>query len=171
MTRECICFAYFVEGVFVGWYGDTFGSVSTVPKIYTNTPEMIRRIQDNFQHKIKLLMREGDLKGFRALYSQGKEKLKGKIELKAVMCPVYDGPNPDFDKEDYERRLNEQNAHMQSVGVFDKQGIDRIDATDQYYISNPKVRPDNWIYADYEQIKQFAQTTPTSFIWQTEDVL
>ena len=30
-NRKSICFAYFADGKFIGWYGGTFGPVSKIP--------------------------------------------------------------------------------------------------------------------------------------------
>lgn len=121
-----ICFAYFVNDKFVGWYGDTFGTISKLPKIYPNSARQIERIKKNFQYKMEKLFtnlhenaisEHPTVKLIQTLLFSTAEKDKellgediNEVVLKTITCDVYDGPNPDFDKKDYDLWLADKKA-------------------------------------------------------------
>lgn len=54
VRERCICFAYFTDDQFIGWYGDSMGSVvKNSPKIYPDTEKQKEVIRTNFTSKIK----------------------------------------------------------------------------------------------------------------------
>lgn len=156
--RKSICFAYFADGQFIGWYVDSLGTIrKTGPKIYGYTPEQVETIRTNFNYKIKKLKEASNLAtvtnnpGLALLdnsLNNDKENLSQyqEIELRIVECPFYDGPNPDFniekDKEWWDNRDNRPEE-------------DR-------YKSDPTNK--NWIYADYKEVNKWAIIPPTEFL-------
>ena len=126
MNNKNLCFAYYGDGLFLGWYADTFGSIRKYPKVYTNSQRQRNIIEENFTSKMKriadttnevekIFSSVNPIAG--ALIGDGlsrdEEKLIDykKIELRMVECPFYDGPNPDYDEkvgdEWRERYVNE----------------------------------------------------------------
>ena len=146
--RIGVCFAYFIDGVFHGWYTDSFGTLGKKsPKIYTYSPEQVQVIQKNFNHKIKTIESStyaeakekcsslGD--AFQLPLYQYEEFLRGaKVELRVVECPIYDGPNPDYDE------------------VAFKESIAKGEKYDKPW----------WIYADYTLVNEWAKTAPIAFL-------
>ena len=51
--RKNICFAYFGDKTFIGWYDDTGGSIRKHPKIYGNSKSQIEVIERNFRSKME----------------------------------------------------------------------------------------------------------------------
>jgi len=151
--RKSICFAYFGDGKFLGWYADSFGSIrESSPKIYGNSKEQIETITKNFNYKLSKIDGEYTLSKRHPAFGLIDNSLEGdskilypckRVELKIVECPIYDGPNPDFDKEAY------------------KKAVDEWRPTDH---SSPRPRCNNWIYADYDKVKEWAKNEPTEFI-------
>lgn len=102
--KKNICFAYFVEGRFVGWYADTFGSVRPTPKIYTYSDEQVEIVFTNCIHKLEKINtssyeeQKEKVTGLRAiglLYYDSEDILRGKeVELRVVECPFYVGFDP-----------------------------------------------------------------------------
>jgi hypothetical protein len=175
--RKTICFAYFADDKFIGWYSDTFGSITPMsPKLYPDSQEMIDRIFSNFASKMKKINETSfdeakeKVKGLQALslaVFSGEELLKGSnATLRVVECPIYDGPNPDFDKEAYDALLDERKAKMQEAGIFDipAPSSARSKAIDEFNEKNPRPACDNWIYADYSKVKEWASQEPTEFL-------
>lgn len=99
--QEFICFAYYVDDRFVGWYADTFGSVRKTPKVYPNTQEQRDIIERNFRLKIQAIrtstfekererIRHDGIGGVFALQMFDSAKVLNKgdiVELKIVRCP------------------------------------------------------------------------------------
>ena len=185
--RNCICFAYFGDGKFLGWYSDTFGTITKDnPKIYGYSEKQLEIIRKNFSQKVKASKDGGDdFLGAvaRALTGRVAEKatsimtvrsLAGKaqlseyqnIELRVVECPEYDGPNPDFDEEEYKRLREEEKVKMTDFGVFDVPGPskERMEIVEKFHDIFGRVECNNWIYADYAAIKEWASNTPTKFL-------
>lgn len=195
--RSCICFAYFVDNQFVGWYADTFGSVRrNSPKVYPNTEKQIAVITKNFQHKIKTVNEktskdvlaevgsnllsaksERETTNARILATVGLMKhdsediLAGKqVELRIVECPIYDGPNPDFNKEEYTAKSEEYRVRL--VAYLKENGVDWEDGPSQrrfilvnkFQEENKRPECNNWIYANYEEVKEWANNEPAVFI-------
>jgi hypothetical protein len=152
MREKCICFAYFGDGKFLGWYADSFGSIrKDSPKIYGDSKEQIETIIKNFNYKLSKIKEQSkiDLHNSlgsallnNSLNSDSNELFKYKeIELRIVECPIYDGPNPDFDRE----------AHKKWLYESDRQNGDK------YHIPS-------WIYANYTKVKEWALNEPTEFL-------
>jgi len=172
--KQCVCFAYFGDGKFIGWYADSFGSVRPQsPKIYTNTDRQKSVITRNFRAKMRRISEGAHPnlarlnQGFKlvdALTVRDGDKLatSSVVELRVVECPYYDGENQDFDYDDYERKCAEQRAQMKADGVFDipAPSRERNEALDSY----PNIPCNNWIYADYALVKEWAKIEPTEFI-------
>ena len=51
--HKSVCFAYYADGKWIGWYGGTFGSVSDSPKVYGSYEGMYDTIQKNLTSKIR----------------------------------------------------------------------------------------------------------------------
>jgi hypothetical protein len=176
--RKTVCFAYFGDGTFLGWYADTFGSIrKESPKLYGYTPEMVETIRGNFRRKLETghkaaaelvgkynpageaLMKPGldeDMK----ILSQYKD-----VELRAVECPIYDGPNPAFDREKYAKeraawdaKFEKSEAYLMEIGPQKRQAIE------EYKKSNPEPAHDFWVYADYAEVQKWARNEPTEFL-------
>lgn len=176
--RKTVCFAYFGDGRFLGWYADSLGSIrKDSPKLYGYTPEQVETIRKNFQHKLKTgnenaakfvgnfnpageaLMRPG-LEGDMKILSQCKE-----VELRVVECPIYDGPNPAFDREKYKQEraawdaaFEKSEAYLMEIGPNKRQAIE------EYKKANPEPVCDNWVYANYAEVQKWAQAEPTEFL-------
>ena len=57
-NRKPICFAYFADGKFLGWYADSWGSIrKDSPKIYGYSEDQVETITKNFRHKMSKLSR------------------------------------------------------------------------------------------------------------------
>ncbi len=159
-TRKNICFAYFADGKFIGWYADSAGSIrENSPKIYGHSEEQISVITENFRYKLSKLSTPSVLADYVGLPGLGlldnslnadKTNLSqyNDIQLKITECPHYDGPNPNFDKEKYAEWLNAEKAMN----------------GDNFRYSNCPKELENWIYADYNKVKEWASIEPTKFI-------
>jgi hypothetical protein len=93
--------------------------------------------------------------------------LRGKdVELRIVECPEYDGINPDFDEDKYNRLQAAQREAMKKEGIFDipAPSKERSEAVDNFYKKNPPIKANNWIYADYNKVKEWAKDEPKTFI-------
>jgi len=148
--RKAVCCAYFGDGKFLGWYADSFGSIrSKGPKIYGYSPAQMETITSNFRSKLKKLDKKSDLGNVIVGLSIVDDSLDAdskilsvyqNVELRVVECPVYDGPNADFD----EKRHENWNAYKRAT---------------TYEPGNC-----NWVYADYEQVNEWAANEPTEFL-------
>jgi hypothetical protein len=197
--NKSICFAYYADGSFIGWYADSFGSVRPTPKIYSDSIKQIEIISSNFRNKIKRISEESVsdvMDKFRAeegsllaleetdeiirkknalgistlakyAIHDSEDLLRGKnIELRIVECPEYDGINPDFDKEAYDKLAAEYRKRMEEAGIFDipAPSIERLDAIKKFESENPRPIRNSWIYADFNKVKAWAANEPTEFI-------
>lgn len=176
-TRKAVCFAYFGDRKFLGWYSDSFGSMtSNRPKIYGNTESQFKTISDSFQRRLSELSKKSQLAtttGIPALglIDNGVEKIKKElsqylvVELRVVECPFYDGPNPNFDVEAHNKLREEHKKRMTEAGVFDipAPSAARSAAIEKFELTDPYPKADNWIYADYTKVKEWASTIPTIF--------
>lgn len=172
MNNSTIGFAYFVDGKFVGWWGDTFGSITRSPKLYTSSEKQFETIQKNFTTKMEKINRtsfdaeKDNVTGLAAIslaVFAGEDTLRGKsVELRVVECPIYQGPNPDFDKDEYRRLTDERRKQMETDGVFNipAPSIERSEAVAKY----PEIPCNNWIYADYNKVNEWAANEPTEFV-------
>lgn len=172
MENNSICFAYYADGKFIGWYGDTSGTVSSTPKLYQNTPKQIDVVQKNVKRKLDVINSTSfneqkdlvsGLESLSLLRFSSEDLLRGKnIELKIVKCPFYDGPNPDFNEEEYDNKVAAERQRMVNAGIFDipAPSIERSRAIDEWYKENPRIKCDNWIYADYNKVREWAKEEP-----------
>lgn len=174
--EKSICFAYFGDGKFLGWYADSFGSIRPQsPKIYRYSSEQLETIGHNFTNKISELNEKSTIakndSGL-SLIDNGLNEDKDillqykNIELRIVECPEYDGPNPDFNEDAWEKLMAERDKQMKEAGIFDIPGpsLERFEAVEKFNEENPKPKCNNWIYADYKKIKEWASKEPTEFI-------
>lgn len=187
--EKCICFAYYGNGKFLGWYSDTFGTITrSSPKIYGYSEHQLDIIKKNFSHKVKSSKDGSDdfLGGVaRALAGTGRvdesttsmmtiKSLAGKaqiseyenIELRIVECPEYSGPNPDFDKEEYDRKRAERKEKMIEMGIFDipAPSKERRAAIEKFNDIFGDLECNNWTYPDYERVKEWASNEPSEFL-------
>lgn len=85
--------------------------------------------------------------------------MKGKtVELVTVPCPFYDGPNLDFDSEAYRAEYQEWRNKAGEWAIETHPAMNTIEAIDKYNEVNPAPKCNNWIYADYEQVKTWLNT-------------
>jgi hypothetical protein len=148
--KKTVCFAYFADGNFLGWYSDSFGTITKwEPKLYGYTPEQVEVITKNFRYKMKKLKEDWNLRKFNpglaildaSIVSDAKKLAEyDEVKLCVVECPIYDGPNPNFDKERHE-----------NWSVYDRK---------------PFYEPENqnWVHADYQLVKGWAMSKPTVFL-------
>lgn len=177
----CTCYAYFGDGRFLGWYSDTFGSITeNQPKCYSGIKSNKEIIEKNFKYKIKkintpsnlgdkipgLEIIDASLKGDSFVLSQYKE-----IELRAVKCPVYYGPNPDFDEEKYDRETAAYTVlvkdYLLENGIEWGDGCSslRSELITKFEEVNKRPNHDNWIYPDYKEVRKWAEQEPTEFLF------
>ena len=181
--RECVCLAYYVDDLFIGWYSDSFGSVGRYPKIYANTEAQISTIKTNFNHKmtrinetsfskeIQKIPNDGQahLEALRLLvFSYVDEKvLKGrKVELKMVACPYYDGPNPNFDREVWKKQMDDLHELAKEAGVYAEPAgtMKSMMLHKAFDLTHPEPKYEGWIYADSALVAPWALVEPTEFI-------
>ena len=174
--RKSICFAYFGDGKFLGWYADSFGSIrESSPKIYGNSKEQIETITKNFNYKLSKIDGEYTLSKRHPAFGLIDNSLEGdskilypckRVELKIVECPIYDGPNPDFDKDSYDKLREKRRMLMEDEGIFNipAPSIERTLAISEFDERHPMPKKNSWIYADYDKVKEWAKNEPTEFI-------
>lgn len=184
MSKKSHCYAYYADGKFIGWYADTFGSVRTCPKLYSGDVEVQSAIvKQSFSGKIRTINKTSfeEAKGLPEYQGLGaialarfdsEEKLRGKqIELRVVECPIYDGPDPDFSKEIMDALRETQKEQMKKF--FKQFGRDydnfpaskeRVELVDRFHRMYGDLKCNNWIYADYEQVREWAKDEPTEFV-------
>lgn len=173
--NKSICFAYYADGNFIGWYAGTFGGVRDYPKLYGNSERQLEIVKNNFTNKLKKINETSfdeakkDLTGLAALkllVFNNEDLLRGKdVELRVVECPEYDGPNPNFDKEAYETELKK---HTELFNASEANalpiGTERVKAVNKFLEEHPWPKCNNWLYADYAKVKEWAKNEPTEFI-------
>lgn len=196
MREKCICFAYFVEGKFIGWYADTFGSVRPYPKIYGYSPRQVEIVTNNFRHKIEKVnettqeavaeealanckaaeskqeVNKAAILGLTSIATQDSgSKLRGKeVELRIVECPIYDGPNPNFDEVAYNEAADKHREGLQEFlkghGVSWDEGPStlRSSLVTLYEKEHGFPKRDSWTHADSAKVKEWAANEPTEFI-------
>ena len=174
--KKAICFAYYADGEFIGWYADSFGSCRNYPKLYDNTQEQIQTIYANFMRKMVAIntstfaVEKEKVTGLAALglaIYDSEDKLRGKhVELRVVECPEYYGPDPDFDKEAYNKLMYERRNKMKQAGIFNIPGpsIERRKAVERFNATYPYPEANSWIYADVEKVKAWAVNEPKEYI-------
>jgi len=173
-----ICFAYYADNQFIGWYGGTFGPVSNIPKVYTDSESQIDTITKNFNYKLKKI-NDSTLEEYlskadnvnlaiQGLTFSSQDLLKGKkVELRIVECPFYDGPNPDFKVEEYKALSQKRRELMGQLNIWDKEiSHERTELIRKFDEEHPELRYSipHWISADYEKVKEWASKEPTEFI-------
>lgn len=147
--RKTICFARFTNGKFIGWYSDTFGSITpNSPKLYGYTESQVKTITSNFN------------------YMLNKFPTTEEEELRIVECPEYDGENPEFDEAAHEALAAAYKQKMTDAGIFDipAPSVARIEAIKAFEGRNPRPVANNWIYADYSKVKEWAKNEPIEFL-------
>lgn len=187
LEGKCLAFAYYADGVFIGWYGDTFGSVSKTPKLYVYSEEQLDILRDNLAHKLERMNsttfeeakeKVSGLAALSLLTFSNEDQLRGKqVELRLVESPFYDGPNPDFDSDAYSKEVEKHNVLFKQY-LF-KQYLtenakdpatllgptqEKFELLDKFKEENPFPKCDNWLYADYSLLKEWAANEPTEFL-------
>lgn len=190
--RKSVCFAYFGDNQFLGWYADTFGSVRTSPKVYGNSESQLQTITKNFRNKltnvrtdsknymVEVVRRHNAVGGaILDIGLSGDAKLLSQytnVELRVVECPYYDGPNPDFDKEAWEVESTHRravfNKELAEYGATETSGKERGDFIRAFDERHPElnIRPETWVYCDYSKVKEWAKDEPTEFLSVIETV-
>ena len=180
---KTIAFAYFANDEFLGWYGGTFGSVASTPKLYGNSEHQLETIEKNFKYKLKRV-NESSFKEeknktknvFQAISLfgfDGEELLRGKdVELRLVESPEYSGPNPDFDEVAWEkyRKARRKVFKKESSHLSNGFSKERNEFVKEFNKRHPELnkRPNNWVYPDYEKVNEWALKTPTKFLGKFE---
>lgn len=158
INHKTICFAYFGDGVFIGWYSDSFGTItSNRPKLYTYSTNQIATVKGNFIYGLSKIKKRDDLSAKKesdnvvdAILDINRKDLSQytNIELRIVECPYYDGVNPNYDEEKYKEWKEDYKAK--------NNGNIR-------YADCPK-ELESWIYADGTKVREWAEKEPTEFI-------
>lgn len=174
--EKSICFAYYADGKFVGWYADSFGSCRNYPKLYSNTEKQIHVVYSNFMRKMAAIntstfaVEKTKVDGLAAVglaIYDSEELLRGKkVELRVVECPEYNGPNPDFNEEEYKQLRRIHLQEMKDAGIFNipAPSVERSKAIDEFEILHPMPKANNWIYPDPEKVKSWAANEPKEFV-------
>jgi len=158
--RKCICFAYYNNNQFLGWYSDSFGTITKrSSKLYGYSESQLEIINKNFTSKVKRLKEEA----MAVDYST--------IELRVVECPIYDGPNPEFDKDVYDKAVQERKdlliKFLAQSGIdyyLDSPSTQRSSLVKEFEKKHPRVIANNWIHADYDKVQEWASNEPTIFL-------
>lgn len=160
INHKTICFAYFGDGIFIGWYSDSFGTItSNRPKLYTYSKNQITTVKGNFIYGLSQIKERSDFVQITgssnlALLDNGINKNRKDlsqykdVELRIVECPYYDGVNPNYDEEKYKEWKEDYKAK--------NNGNIR-------YADCPK-ELESWIYADRTKVREWAEKEPTEFI-------
>lgn len=176
MSNQSVCFAYFGDGQFIGWYADSFGSIRPEsPKVYSSLESMRETITNNFRRKVAASFENkiaipnavGQAILNASLQEDATELAQyDHVELWAVACPEYDGPNRDFDKQAYENKVAVRAKLFDASGIRDMLpgSMERFKAVNAFNAVNPHPKADNWIYADYSKVKEWAKNAPKSAI-------
>lgn len=180
--QQSVCFAYFGDGKFLGWYADTSGSLRPhSPKVYSSLENMLPVITKNFRNKLngtrsKALQFEHEPTDNAVNFVLGVIEQGNKndlevlnnyevVELRAVACPEYDGPNPDFDDEAYLKLVDEHKELFNQSGLNDLPvGLERFNAVQEFNKKHPHPKSNNWVYADYSKVQKWAKNEPTEFL-------
>jgi len=186
MENKSICFAYFGDNQFLGWYADSFGSIRLSPKLYSNTEHQKGVITKNFRYKVEKALKDEKLNSEKLISKHNEyagallgvglrddEATLSKyedVELRVVECPEYSGPNPDFDKDawDIERAKRREifNKEEKEYNIPDGYSKERCEFVNEFDARHPELnkRPDNWIYCDYKKVTEWASNEPTEFL-------
>lgn len=175
---KSMCFAYFGDNKFIGWYSDTFGTVTkNNPKVYQYSESQVEIVKKNFQYNVskfreksELAVKTGDSR--LSLLDNGiNSTRKGlsdyeTLELRVIECPHYEGENPNFDEEAWNLKLAERKQKMTEEGIFEipAPSIERSKAVKDFDTRNPYPKCDNWIYCDYKKVMEWALNEPTEFL-------
>lgn len=178
--RKSVCFAYFGDGTFLGWYADTAGSVRpNSPKVYGYTDDQLAVLERNFHSKLSRLNEKSELAektgqpGLKLLddsLNADKENLSRykAVELRAVECPFYDGPNPNFDEVAHKKLVDEWSAKWkkreEELKLPEGVSLERFNAVKEFEKENPFPRANNWVYCDYSKVSEWAKNEPTQFL-------
>lgn len=173
-----VAYAWFKDGAFIGWFYGLGAQVCDAPKLYADTDRQEAIITSNFRSKLRkfregiTLEEAGKDKGVAGIgeimQMSGMNKLAdGKeFELRKVETPFYDGPNPDYDKEEAQRIRDIRWEALVAEGINDiPAGLERtrrVNEFDKAY-EGPTYDVPNWIYG-YEGVEEWAETEPTEFI-------
>jgi len=180
-TRNTLCFAYFGDGQFLGWYADTFGSIRKSPKLYCESKHQLETIETNFKYKLEKT-KTGESLGIvktvrdhnvvaAALIdvgTKGDAAILSKydvVELRHVVSPIYDGPDPTFDKAacDIKRALRWDLFVAEGINDL-PYGDERNKRAREFESRHPRIKSQNWVSADQDKVKEWAANEPTEFI-------
>jgi len=184
--EKTICFAYYGDGEFIGWRTDTSGGIGKIPKLYSGSFETKENIFESFLKKMKIINEisyekaldeinklqaigksneQVIIKSLRLLAYTGHETLSKykKVELRLIECPIYDGPNEDFDRDLYENFIN---AHRKIYDEFlSKKGLkDDVHSKNRFRETYGRFRPKWWIYADFNKLEKWASKAPENYL-------
>lgn len=176
--QQSVCFAYFGDGKFLGWYADSFGSIRpSSPKVYSSLDGMRETITKNFRYKISKVKSGEDVSlnipnaaGAYLINGGLKEDAKqlgsfNEIVLKVVACPFYDGPNPDYNEAEYDALCAARGVIFNAEGIdLVPAGHERTNLVNEFNTRYPRPKANNWIYADYSKVKEWALNEPTEFL-------
>lgn len=152
------CFAYYGDGKFLGWYADSFGSArANSPKLYSDLEKMLPTLTTNLTSKLTKInsssFEEAKQKVTGLIGALGlaifdsEDLLRGKdVELRAVECPYYDGPNLNYDEA---RAAAFEIAQLE----LPKEQRKRVEEGNDW-----------WVYADYNKVRVWATNEPTEFV-------
>jgi hypothetical protein len=183
--NNSVAFAYFKEGKFLGWYADTFGSLRDCPKLYSNTDSQSAVIEKNFQRKLRKVNEtsfdeaktktRGVLDAFDLFTYDSEDKLRGSdVELRQVQTPFYDGENPNFSRK-VEKKFRKKHYDLyhtwcKEFGLDpgkekgDNFGIGLVENFKTFEKTYPRKHGKNWLYADYKEVREWAELEPTEFL-------
>ena len=179
--RKCVGFAYYVDDLFIGWYSDSFGTVGKCPKLYGNSEAQLSTIKTNFNFKMTRINEtsfskelanipedgQPHIEALKLLIFTNEKALKGrKVELRMVACPLYDGPNPDFDREAWKKVIESLAELKREAGIYELPAgsMKRMIALQLFEKTNPEPKYNGWIYATAEETKLWAAIEPTEFL-------
>lgn len=169
--KKCVCLAYYGDNRFLGWYGDSFGTITKCPKIYSFTLRQLTVIHNNFKYKLSKIYQPANIgtkinpdAGIILDKSLDKDSniLKDfkEISLRIIECPFYDGTNPNFNTAKYNEELSLRKDTISKLGINNLIGNERIIAIETFNKLYPTIKCDNYIYADYKQVNDWAQNEP-----------
>lgn len=64
------------------------------------------------------------------------------------------------------KELENYRKKMEKAGIFDipAPSFERVETTRNFEAETPRPKSDNWIYADFSKVKEWAENEPTEFI-------
>lgn len=175
--NKTVCFAYYIDGNFIGWYGDSFGRISNIPKVFYDINKTREIILKNFSlriNRIKDVINNNDSVSQIMSPTVDEDKIlsSGEVELRVVNCPVYEGPNESFDNEKYKQELFEYERKMkETISFSEEPSMERLNSIRRFKIENPPPILNNWIFADRNKLEEWAKIEPSEFLEKIKPTL